>query len=130
MLRLLPGVLVLVLWIYCLVDAISAREDGVRNLAKTWWIVIVFFFPLAGSIAWLIAGRPTPERPLTRAEGAAPGFPEYGRPGRFAASDPAADEEFLRKVRERAEEQRLRYERERRDADKPASDDERPPLAD
>lgn len=127
MLRLLPGVLVLVLWIYCLVDVISAREDGVRNLAKTWWIVIVFFFPLAGSIAWLIAGRPTPERPLTRAEGAAPGFPEYGRPGRFAASDPGADEDFLRKVRERAEEQRIRYEQKQRDEAKGEPGDEQSP---
>jgi hypothetical protein len=33
-------------------------------------------------------------------------FPEYDRPGRFAAADPEADEAFLRKVRERAEEQR------------------------
>jgi hypothetical protein len=43
-------------------------------------------------------------------------FPEYDRRGRFAASDPAADEEFLKKVRERAEEQRRRAaEQERRE---------------
>ena len=127
MIRILPGLLVLVLWIYCLVDVISAREDGVRNLAKTWWILIVFFFPFAGSIAWLIAGRPKPERPLTREQGASPGFPEYGRPGRFAASDPAADEDFLRKVRERAEEQRLRHEREQQDAAPQDPSGEAPP---
>jgi len=57
--RLLPPLLILILWVYCLVDVITAREDSVRNLAKTWWLLIVFFFPLAGSIAWFIAGRPT-----------------------------------------------------------------------
>ncbi|MBM7517379.1 PLD nuclease N-terminal domain-containing protein [Nocardioides nitrophenolicus] len=113
--RLLPPLLILILWVYCLVDVITAREDSVRNLAKTWWLLIVFFFPLAGSIAWFIAGRPTPERALTRDQGAAPGFPEYERRGRFAPADPEKDEEFLRKVRERAEEQRRAYELKRRE---------------
>jgi hypothetical protein len=44
-------------------------------------------------------------------------FPEYDRPGRFAATDPGADDEFLRKCRERAEEQR----RKAREADGNAS---------
>ena len=43
-------------------------------------------------------------------------YPEYDRPGRFAATDPADDERFLRQVRERAEEQRRLYrERQRRE---------------
>ena len=33
-------------------------------------------------------------------------FPEYDRPGRAAGMTPESDEEFLRKIRERAEEQR------------------------
>lgn len=36
-------------------------------------------------------------------------YPEYDRPGRASATNPEADEEFLRKVRERAEEQRRAY---------------------
>ncbi len=114
MLRLLPPVLILVLWLFCVVDVITSREDGIRHLAKTWWLLIVLFFPLAGSLAWLVAGRPVAERPMTRLEGAAPGFPEYERRGRFASEDPAKDEAFLRKVRERAEEQRKRHEQQRR----------------
>lgn len=35
-----------------------------------------------------------------------PAFPEYDRPGRFAATDVEADAEFLRRFRGRAEEQR------------------------
>jgi hypothetical protein len=95
-------------------DAINAKDGGVRNLPKLAWIAIILFFPLIGSIAWLIAGRPSRDVPLTRSQGAAPGFPEYERRGRFAATSPDDDEEFLRKVRERAEEQRRRYEAERR----------------
>ena len=114
MIRFLPGLVVLVLAIYCLVDVIGTRDDRVRNLPKIGWIVIVLLFPLVGSVAWLLAGRPRPERPRTRGQGAAPGFPEYDRPGRAAAADPAKDEEFLRRVRARAEEQRAAYEREKR----------------
>lgn len=115
MLRLAPFALVGILWIFCIVDVVTSREDSVRNLAKTWWLLLVLFFPFAGSVAWLVAGRPTAERPLTRGQGAAPGFPEYERRGRFASDDPAKDEEFLRSVRERAEAQRARYEAQRRD---------------
>jgi hypothetical protein len=114
MIRFLPALVIFVLWVYCLVDLIGTRDDRVRNLAKLWWILIVLFFPLVGSIAWLVAGRPAPERPLTREQGAAPGFSEYERPGRFAAADPQKDEEFLRQVRERAEAQRKAYEEKKR----------------
>jgi hypothetical protein len=95
----------LVLAIYCLVNAITSRADDVRNLPKVAWILLILFFPFLGSIAWLVAGRPVAARPR-RYERSAPEFPEYDRPGRAAAMDPEADAEFLRKVRERAEEQR------------------------
>ncbi|WP_435741400.1 PLDc N-terminal domain-containing protein [Nocardioides sp. SYSU DS0663] len=114
MIRVLPAVVVFILWAYCLVDSIGTREDRVRNLPKVAWVVLVLLFPLVGSIAWLVAGRPQGGPALTRPQGAAPGFPEYERPGRMAASDPEADEAFLRQVRERAEEQRRRYDAERR----------------
>jgi Phospholipase_D-nuclease N-terminal len=103
------------LWVYCLVSVISTDDGRIRHLPKVAWLLIVLFFPFVGSVAWLVAGRPTsaPARP-SRFERAAPEFPEYDRPGRAAASDPARDEEFLRKVRERAEEQRRRYDRSRK----------------
>jgi len=105
--RLLFFLVPLVLCIYCLVEAISSRDDEVRHLSKVWWILLILFFPFVGSIAWLAAGRPTrTPRRLGPHERSASAYPEYDRPGRFAASDPAADEAFLKKVRERAEEQR------------------------
>ena len=48
-------------------------------------------------------------------------YPEYHRPGRFAATDAADDEDFLRQVRERAEEPRRCYRAEKK---KGASEDE------
>lgn len=106
------GPVVLVLWIFCVVDVIMARDDEVRHLPKWGWLLLVLFFPLVGSIAWLVAGRPrrTPRR-LGPYEREAAAFPEYDRPGRAAAVDPAADDDFLRRCRERAEEQRERYRR-------------------
>lgn len=97
----------LVLGIYRLVDAITSRDDEVRHLQKTWWVLLILFFPFVGSVAWLVAGRPQRgPRHHGPHQQSASAYPEYDRPGRFAASDPAADEEFLRKVRERAESQR------------------------
>ncbi len=100
------GFLVLALWIYCLVDVISRSDGEIRNLPKLWWILLVLFFPLAGSVAYLVAGRPHATRRASAHERAVPEFPEYDRPGRAAATSAESDEEFLRKVRERAEAQR------------------------
>src|SRR3990170_3088504 len=100
------GFMVLALWIYCLVDVISRSDGEIRNLPKLWWILLVLFFPLAGSVAYIVAGRPHGHSRASAHERDVPDFPEYDRPGRAAATSPEDDEEFLRKVRERAEEQR------------------------
>lgn len=106
--KLLLYVVPLVLMVFCLIEAIISRDDEVRHLRKVWWILLILFFPLAGSVAWLVAGRPTGPARRPAHGRPAPEFPEYDRPGRMAATDPAADAEFLRKLRERAEEQRRR----------------------
>jgi hypothetical protein len=99
--------LVLALDIFCLIDVIQSREDEVRNLPKIAWLLLILFFPLVGSIAWLAAGRPQPGTGRRSAfERAVPAYPEYDRPGRAAGLTPESDEEFLRRIRERAEEQR------------------------
>lgn len=118
--RLLFFLVPLVLGIFCLVEAISSRDDEVRHLSRVWWILLILFFPFVGSIAWLAAGRPVrAPRRHGHYERSASEFPEYDRPGRFAAANPEADDEFLRKVRERAEEQRRR-DRERKAAEREA----------
>lgn len=103
------GLATLVLWLYCLFDAITTPEAACRNLPKILWVVVVLLFPLIGSIAWLLAGRPARTADLSGYD-PAPGprrGPRSGpRPGPSAALAPDDDEEFLRRVRERAEEQR------------------------
>ena len=113
--ELLVGLVTFFLWVYCLVEVIQTPEGAIRNLPKTMWLLLVLFFPFVGSVAWLVAGRPeTRVRRLGAYEREAAEFPEYDRPGRAAAVDPERDDEFLRQVRARAEEQRARHEKVRR----------------
>lgn len=110
MVRFAPALLVLALDIFCLIDVITTEEARVRNMPKVVWALLILFFPLIGSVAWLVAGRPQNARAgRSPYERPAAEFPEYDRPGRAAGLSPESDAEFLRKVRERAEEQRRRY---------------------
>lgn len=112
------GVILTAVWIYCLLDVIMADEHRIRNLSKATWVVIVLFTFEVGAVAWLVAGRPRgPARGLPYKGNT--GYPEYDRPGRFVATNPDDDAEFLRKVRERAEAQRQEAKRQRleREAD-------------
>jgi hypothetical protein len=112
-LELLFGLVTLALWVFSLVDVIGSDEGAIRHLPKLWWLLLVLFFPFAGSVAWLVAGRPVAAR-VSPYERSVPSYPEYDRPGRAAATNPEDDEAFLRQVRERAEEQRRRYRESRR----------------
>ena len=100
-----------VILIVCLIDIINTDESRIRNLPKVAWILLVIVLPLAGMVAWIVAGRPyADDAPRYRPTG----FPEYERPGRYIAQDRQSDEEFLRECRARAEEQRRRYRAEQR----------------
>ncbi|MBB6628092.1 PLDc N-terminal domain-containing protein [Nocardioides sp. KIGAM211] len=121
-LDLLVGVVSFALLVFCLVEVISTPESRIRNLPKVAWVLLVLLFPLVGSIAWLVAGRPETNAPRS-STGAAPGFPEYERPGRAAPADAAKDEEFLRQVRERAEQQRRAHDLARRERERLAEEE-------
>jgi hypothetical protein len=115
MLRASPYLLLLMLDIFCVIDLIQSRDDEVRNLPKIAWLLLILLFPPIGSIAWLAAGRPQGGAARRAAyERAVPQFPEYDRPGRAAGMTPESDEEFLRRIRERAEEQRRKAAQERK----------------
>ena len=100
------GPLMLAFTVYCVVTVLMTREDQIRHLPKVGWLVLVLLFPLVGGLAWVLVGRD--QRPARRSayERPAPQFPEYDRPGRASGATPESDEEFLRRIRERAEEQR------------------------
>ncbi|RMI31203.1 PLD nuclease N-terminal domain-containing protein [Nocardia stercoris] len=97
------GLVTLALWVFCLIDIITCDEVGIRHLPKGLWLLIVILIPTIGGLLWLILGRPQfdSRRPRSTTR-----YAEYDRPGRYVATDPAADEEFLRGLRERAESQR------------------------
>lgn len=117
MIRVEGGMLLLLvaLDVFCVIDLIQTREGEVRNLPKIAWLLLILLFPPIGSIAWLAAGRPQRgPRAASAYERPVPQFPEYDRPGRAAAATPESDEEFLRRVRERAEEQRRKAAEERK----------------
>jgi hypothetical protein len=116
------GLLLMALWIFCLIDVITTDEVLCRNLPKGAWVLVVLLLFDLGAVLWLIAGRTWPgaaggaDLPYRGNRGTAgtPSFPEYERPGRFAATSTEDDEEFLRRCRERAEEQRRRHRAQRR----------------
>jgi hypothetical protein len=67
----------LALLVFALVDAIMTDDSQVKHLPKIWWIVLIVILPLAGSIAWLIAGK---DRGLARSENVAFGDPRRHEP--------------------------------------------------
>lgn len=87
MLRILPPLLVLALWIWAFIDCLTTPEEEVRHLPKVVWVIIVLLFPLVGSVAWLVAGR---RRGALRTAQAGP---DERPAGRFVAPDD--DPEFL-----------------------------------
>ena len=52
------GFFLLALWIWALVDCISADPALVRNLPKIGWLVIIVLLLDIGAILWLLLGRP------------------------------------------------------------------------
>lgn len=92
MLRYVPFLLVLGLWIYAFIDCLNTPEGEVRHLPKAVWVLIVvlFGYVLFGSVAWLIAGRPRRSQPgaVGRAQ------PGRGAPARWVAPDD--NPEFLK----------------------------------
>jgi len=54
---LLFTIIPLALLVFALVDAISTDDSRVQHLPKIAWIVLIVILPLAGSIAWLVAGK-------------------------------------------------------------------------
>lgn len=59
MVRYLPVLLVLALWIYAFIDCLNTPEEQVRGLPKVIWVIIILLFGevLVGPIAWLVAGK-------------------------------------------------------------------------
>ncbi|MEV8569766.1 PLD nuclease N-terminal domain-containing protein [Streptomyces sp. NPDC051322] len=98
MLRYLPFLLVLALWIYAFIDCLNTPEEEVRGLPKVVWVIIILLFGevLVGPIAWLVAGR-NRRGPVA---GSTPS--EWHRNQRTTWTAPDDNPEFLRSLKEEA----------------------------
>lgn len=104
-LKILLGVATFALALFALIDVIRTDDGRVRHLPKLLWLVLVLFFPVVGSLAWLFAGRSRTVGEMVR-EGSVLD-PGAARPAASGLPvDPETDEEFQRRFRARVEEQR------------------------
>ncbi|MER5200636.1 PLD nuclease N-terminal domain-containing protein [Streptomyces sp. NPDC002755] len=100
MLRYLPFLLVLALWIYAFIDCLNTPEEEVRGLPKVIWVIIILLFGevLVGPVAWLVAGK---ARRAPVGGGTAAESPR-GRRAEWVAPDD--NPEFLKSLKENKEE--------------------------
>ncbi len=98
----------LAVWLYSVLDAVTADRTQIRKLPKGVWVAIVLLLFVLGALAWLVWGRPrtaSQRRPTLGSTGrtawpSRPGAPApppgpagmFGRPSRPAPDD---DPEFL-----------------------------------
>ncbi|MFC9231795.1 PLD nuclease N-terminal domain-containing protein [Streptomyces decoyicus] len=96
MLRYLPFLLVLALWIYAFIDCLNTPESQVRGLPKVIWVIIILLFGevLVGPVAWLVAGKQ--RRPVTGA-GSTPSQWHRNHRAKFVAPDD--NPEFLESLK-------------------------------
>jgi hypothetical protein len=80
MLRYLPYLLVIALWIYAFVDCLGTSERDVRGLPKVVWLLIILFLGevMIGPLMWLAVGKR--RGPAMTADGSAPS--QWHRAGR------------------------------------------------
>jgi hypothetical protein len=107
MLRLLPMFLILALALLALIDCLARDENEIRGLPKVLWVLVILLFPLLGSLAWFIAGRPRsaalPGAGSGQGHGSGPGIRPRWSSGSGNAGRPIApddDPEFLRRLDE------------------------------
>lgn len=93
--RVLLVAIVLFLLVYCLFDTIRADDARIRTLPKALWLLLVIFLPIAGPVAWLVAGRPGPVF-LTATPTGGTAHPHPGGVVRAPDDDPA----FLASLRQ------------------------------
>jgi hypothetical protein len=110
----LPALIAVGLFVYCLVECLQAADYEVRTLPKPAWLFLIVL-PVIGPLLWLIAGRPhrgrhgRPPRSIAR-----PAYEDVPPPAdeapRTYPLGPDDDPEFLEQLR-REQERRRHWER-------------------
>ncbi|QWC86561.1 PLDc N-terminal domain-containing protein [Nocardioidaceae bacterium] len=103
-LAIIAGPVALAFTIWCAFDARASRV-GVRRLPRWAWILVILLLPPLGGILWLTLGRPPK---VVGYQPPSESTPWSQRPTRESGED------FQRRVRERAEVQRLQAEERQR----------------
>lgn len=85
----------ILLTVIALISCLSAEEGELRALPRIVWVIVILLFPLVGSIAYFVAGRPNAARAPAGQWRPGSGFPEAERPRQLAPDD---DPDFLRKI--------------------------------
>lgn len=93
------GSILLLLWIWAVLDVIATDSVVVRNLPKGTWIMLVVFVPTVGAVAWLLLGRPEyASMSLGGNYRQPPRDPDRYRPRAPAARGPDDDPDFIMKA--------------------------------
>lgn len=85
----------IILAVLALISCLSAEEGEIRALPRLVWVLIILFFPLIGSIAWFLAGRPAKAAAPGGGRRTGGGFPEPRRTRPVAPDD---DPDFLKSL--------------------------------
>ncbi|MCX6498883.1 MAG: PLD nuclease N-terminal domain-containing protein [Arthrobacter sp.] len=108
MLRVVVPIIVLVVFVYGLIDLIRTDARQTKGISKAAWIVVQIVLPVIGAVLWFLIGRP-------RGGGAEAAPATYRHP-----TAPDDDPEFLRNLelrrRNQAEADRLKKLRDELDA--------------
>ena len=80
MVYLIISLVTLALSIFALVDLITSDASQIKALPKIAWVLIILFFPLVGSIVWLLAGKD--RSPVSE------GWGSFGDPNRHVDAAP------------------------------------------
>src|SRR5687767_8171053 len=103
MLRLLPAIALIAFALLALIDCLARDDDDIRGLPKVIWVFVILLFPLLGSAAWFLAGRPRAATSGGAGAGAGPGSggPGGAPPRRQRPLAPDDDPDFLRDLDKR-----------------------------
>src|SRR5690349_7023894 len=97
--RVLPALLAIGLFVYCLVECLQSDPRDVRTLPRSAWLFVIVL-PVIGPLLWLLAGRPHRARHSRppRASSRSSFDPPPPQPGTYPLG-PDDDPEFLEQLR-------------------------------
>lgn len=120
----LLSLIVLAATVFAVIDIVTRDESRIRHMPKALWLILVILLPLLGMVLWFTIGREYPERnggtpqPVRRAAPRAASRPSpMPAPSPAPRGDTRTTEQQLADLDREIEEERLRAEARRRQAE-------------